>query len=138
MILLQWSKNLETGIELIDTQHQSLFRALNTYHIKCEFNQRKEGALELVSFLENFMESHFQAEEAFQRNANYPRADSHASKHDIIKIQFKKIQTTLIESDYSEEALDQFDAYGLEYLMDHIKQADTIFCKYVQEMNEKK
>ena len=59
MELFEWPEELETGIALLDEQHQSFLRQVNRFYIKFRFKQQKESAEEQLDFLQNYLLSHF-------------------------------------------------------------------------------
>lgn len=135
MYMISWSKDIETGIKLIDDQHRKLFKAANNFFIKYYFQKQKEAAKECLNFFENYIEYHFQAEEAFQRENKYPDANEHQAIHAMLSIQFKRLSLTLNSTDYSEEALNELYIFVSTFVTEHIKMEDMKFALFLKALD---
>jgi len=82
--MIEWNKQLRTGSETIDGQHQMLIHNIN--HLEClltETNPTKETCdflLHLIDFLESYTEKHFRFEEDCMERHRCPvhAANKHA------------------------------------------------------------
>ena len=68
----EFSDNLITGNEMIDSQHKELISKINDVLKSCEQSNDKLVAVKTLDFLEEYTEYHFSAEEALQREIEYP------------------------------------------------------------------
>jgi hemerythrin-like metal-binding protein len=59
----EWEPSLAVGHEVIDAQHQELFKRVNTLLEACKAGRGKEEILGVMEFLEAYIGEHFRAEE---------------------------------------------------------------------------
>ncbi len=132
MELFEWPEELETGIALLDEQHQSFLRQVNRFYIKFRFKQQKESAEEQLDFLQNYLLSHFQAELAFMLEHGYPKARDHQASHQMLAIQVKQQALELKAQDYSPESVEAFCRFVGAWASQHIMQEDMEFCRFLR------
>jgi len=81
MSLVKWTPSLAVGVEAIDTQHQELFRRIEVV-IEALQTGRDAGEVRgLLTFLEEYVQYHFQAEEAEMVRTLYPGFAQHRGEH---------------------------------------------------------
>jgi hemerythrin len=76
-----WKPAYSVGIEEIDAQHQELFRRAGLFIESLHKQSRQEIGI-LLSFLRLYAITHFGAEEAWMRAAQYPGTTEHLKQHD--------------------------------------------------------
>ena len=80
-MLIDWSDQYAIGIPRIDEQHKFFFQVVHRLHKECLANEGEDAVLETLVFLESYVRKHFQAEEAFMREHEYPRVEEHGKLH---------------------------------------------------------
>lgn len=84
-----WSKDMETKVTIIDSQHKEFFRIGRDMEqlllMKC-VNVSEKELLDIVCDLREYVAYHFYEEEAIMKEHNYPKLDEHVKKH----AEFKK------------------------------------------------
>jgi methyl-accepting chemotaxis protein len=80
-----WSSDLETGNDLIDTQHKQLIEALGNLTDACSGGKGRSVLAETMDFLESYTAKHFGDEEALQKQSEYPDYPNHRRLHDDFK-----------------------------------------------------
>jgi hemerythrin len=132
-MLIDWSDEYSIGIAKIDAQHKFFFEAVHRLHKECLANQGEEVVLETLVFLENYVRGHFQAEEAFMREHEYPRIEGHGKLH----LEFLKRYLELIgefkKSGPSQCLAERTGEFVQGWLVDHIAKADRAYAKHVME-----
>ncbi len=78
---LRWTKALAVGIEVIDAQHQELFRRAGEFVDGLAGRSRQDVGL-LLGFLRSYAVTHFGEEEELMRTAHYPGYHVHKAQHD--------------------------------------------------------
>ena len=77
-----WDASLETGDELIDDQHRSLFALANNLQDAIETHaDDAETVTDAVYRLTDYVVEHFADEEAFMDRCGYPAAECHKKLH---------------------------------------------------------
>lgn len=80
-VQLKWSKDWESGNELIDEQHKEILHLGNTVIFKAYSGAEKEEVAALLEATLNYVESHFEHEERLLREAGYSGTEEHAVIH---------------------------------------------------------
>lgn len=138
MNLLEWKKDLELGVPVLDEQHFKFFKQTNHFLILAKFKKNKEACKDSISFLENYLLSHFTAEFAFMKESGYPKVREHQASHDILKIQAKAMFIKIEEEQYSNEILEEFKNFLDTWIVKHILEEDYEFVKYYIGLEEDK
>ena len=63
----EFTDNLATGNEMIDSQHKELIGKINAVMESCEQSNDKAVAVRTLDYLEDYTNFHFSAEEQLQR-----------------------------------------------------------------------
>ena len=81
----EFTDDLVTGNEMIDTQHKELICKINDLLKSCEERSTQSGAARMLNFLADYTEYHFNEEEALQESINYPGIKEHKEKHEELR-----------------------------------------------------
>jgi hemerythrin len=81
MAYVMWDPSLETGNEVVDRQHRSLFDLLNELHDSIVESKGQEVQGEVLSRMANYAVEHFADEEALMRSINYPALPEQQRMH---------------------------------------------------------
>ena len=81
----EFSENLITGNEMIDSQHKELIEKMNQLLESCENGNDKLTAVKTLDYLEDYTDYNFKAEEQLQRDIDYPGYEKHIAQHEIFK-----------------------------------------------------
>ena len=84
-----WKERYRVGVDLIDDQHQELFKRLTNF-IKIIQNdmpweEKMEEVNETLGFLSEYVVYHFDDEERYQEEINYPDIETHKEAHRVFK-----------------------------------------------------
>ncbi len=86
-------RTMGTGIPTIDAQHKELFKRLNQLFAQMSVGRATDGLDELLLFLKNYAEWHFEHEEDCMARAQCPVQAANKSAH----AEFIRIFTALTE-----------------------------------------
>lgn len=78
----EFTKDLETGNALIDSEHWQLFDAVNQLMDACAAGQGRGKIESTAKFLENYVRKHFGDEERLQKQSAYPAYAAHKTFHE--------------------------------------------------------
>jgi len=131
MSRLQWTADLDTGIEVIDSQHRSIVDYINRLHDAVEKRNREEIA-SVFDELVDYTATHFSFEEGLQEQAGYPYRAAHQRVHQVF---IKKLD----EHKRRFEQGDMSVAYQLidmlrNWLVGHIKNDDADYVESVRKV----
>lgn len=123
-----WNEKLKTNIPIIDEQHGTIINLLQG--IKTS-KLSKANVYNLLSELQEVLYVHFDAEETYMREDNYPDYIQHKAAHDQVRQDYKKILTKY-DADYSssEIALELIQ-YIQKWFFEHYENSDLKMAEYL-------
>jgi hemerythrin len=86
-MVIQWTPSLSVGVPEIDAQHQELFRRAERLIVALRAGDREE-VRPLVTYLAEYVVSHFEDEEREMRATAYPDFAHHKAAHDKFRADF--------------------------------------------------
>jgi len=95
----EFTDDLVTGNEMIDTQHKELICKINDLLKSCEERSNQSGAARMLNFLADYTEYHFNEEEALQESINYPGIKEHKEKHEELRRTVQELHEMLTEEE---------------------------------------
>ncbi len=130
MAYLHWSSDMDTGIAIIDSQHQRIVDYLNKFD-----DAKDSGNRETVNFVLNelvdYTLTHFAFEEELQAKAGYPFLKAHKRVHDIFTKRVEEFQQRAASGeDVAPELLSMLKIW----LVNHIKGDDADYTECVKQM----
>ena len=81
----EFTKRLETGNSIIDTEHKELILAVNKLLDACSKGEGRSSVDGTIQFLNNYVNEHFSHEEQLQRQSHYPGMAAHKAFHEQYK-----------------------------------------------------
>ncbi len=78
---IKWNNKYCVGISIIDEQHKKLFGFLNMTIDAKEHSDNKEELKEVLEEMTKFALEHFETEEAYMREFDYPECRYHSEEH---------------------------------------------------------
>jgi hemerythrin len=125
---MEWSADLEIGVEQIDEQHRRFFDFVK------DLQESDEIKLdEKFEFLKNYALEHFDAEEAFMEAHEYPRLNEHAQLHvDFIR-KYSDMAREFLEFGSPGPDLASIREMAETWLVNHITRVDADYAKFTRE-----
>jgi hemerythrin len=107
-----WKDKYKIGVAKIDEQHEELFRRVSEFL----FSLRREGnwedkvpkVKETLEFMRRYVIIHFEDEEAYQEEVNYPERAIHKEIHDQFKHEVNIFAERFNKENYSEVLVQKF------------------------------
>ncbi|HHV94324.1 MAG TPA: hemerythrin family protein [Firmicutes bacterium] len=132
-----WKDKYRIGVELIDRQHQELFNRVSNFLQAVEGEGTWEEKLEQVTstmeFMQNYVVEHFEAEEQYQREVNFPEYETHKRVHDDFKATVNDYAETFAREGYNQELVQEFGAKLMTWLIMHVAAADQRIGAFVRD-----
>jgi hemerythrin len=127
---LEWSRSLETGIELIDNQHRELIKRIDALDLAIFKGTGKVELVRMLEYLASYVEEHFEAEEEMMMKVNYPDFTSHYEEHK----KFKAIYARILQ-EYNIKGADSYLAMELDrqvrkWFEHHLMVTDAAYVPY--------
>jgi hemerythrin-like metal-binding protein len=82
MVLIEWSKDFETGVADVDHEHQELVELLNALHAQLEADAPRETISDFLGEVFAKISAHFALEETIMRKHRYDEYESHKADHE--------------------------------------------------------
>ena len=128
----QWSDDLLIGIEKIDKQHEAFFTATQRLYDEVLLCRGDKTIAEALSFLRDYAGKHFQEEEVFMREHEFPGLQEHRALHagfierlDELEGEFDEDRTG------TEDLADRISELTQEWLIEHIQTQDMQYAKHI-------
>ena len=132
-MLIDWSDEYSIGIPRIDAQHKFFFEAVHRLEKECLADKGEHVVLETLVFLENYVRGHFQTEEAFMREHEYPHIKEHRQLHVEFLERYLELIGEFKETGPSQRLAERTGKMVQGWLVDHIAQADRAYAEHVRE-----
>ena len=127
----EFSENLVTGNEMIDTQHKELIERMNGLLESCESGNEKLTAIKTLDYLSDYTDYHFKAEEQLQQYIEYPGYEKHKAQHEIFKQTINELQEMLQEEEGPSEAfVEKVEENIVKWFYVHIEGFDRSVAEY--------
>ncbi|MDR0302759.1 MAG: bacteriohemerythrin [Treponema sp.] len=128
--MLSLSKDMETGVEKIDTQHRELINRINSLLEAGEKSASKEETQKTIDYLGEYIVKHFGDEEEIQIKSNYPQYAEHKKLHTYYIDEFAKFKNEFAEKGNSMEFTMKLNNSLINWIVKHIKGNDVEFGKF--------
>jgi hemerythrin len=132
MAYMVWTRELESGIPVIDTQHKRLTEFINELHDACQTGDINETNHVMEGLL-NYTITHFEFEESLQEKAGYPYLKAHKRIHEIF---MKKVAEIRSRASKGENVAPELLALLNGWLISHIKGEDRDYVESVKKFTE--
>ncbi|WP_038037020.1 bacteriohemerythrin [Thermopetrobacter sp. TC1] len=128
MVKLEWQDAFNTGIDLIDRQHQILVRAINLLSMGLEQGCEKDLMDDIFHTLADYTATHFADEERLFTEASFPEAEAHKRTHEMFLQRLNELKAKFDQGgDTAQEVL----VFLVDWLKNHILGTDRKYIPYV-------
>lgn len=135
MANILWSDELLTGIQEIDSQHRQLFVQISRFLDDCDRGQGPERLAETLAFFEDYVLSHFAAEEAVQRQNNYPRLNEHLQQHAELIKELHGFRSELEREGVSVNLVGTAMQFWADWFLGHIAGSDKAIADFLHHQS---
>lgn len=127
---IQWNKELETGISIIDEQHEKLFELINNID---KFKGEKESFTEALLALQTYVATHFNTEEEYMRCMDYPDYKKHKACHDEFSNKYYSTLKKIFNVKDATNSGEEFVVLLEDWIENHYKSEDVALAKFIKE-----
>ncbi len=132
---LQWTTDMQVGVEDIDVQHKELFVRINRLRTALSQGRGKVEINRTIRFLEEYVVEHFAGEERYMADLAYPYAGLHTTEHADFIRDFSMIKEKLerLEQDGMITTFAVIEAQRklYDWLVNHIARSDKVLGAYI-------
>jgi hemerythrin-like metal-binding protein len=129
--IAQWRPEYETGNDIIDEQHKSLFSTINALNSAMLEGQGEALLEKTLDSLKNYTTVHFDTEEKFMLDHKYPDYIEHKQKHEALKAKVLSFEKK--NYDDLSKLTNAVSHFLTDWLIHHIKDEDKkmiLFCRH--------
>ncbi|MCL2791880.1 MAG: hemerythrin family protein [Spirochaetaceae bacterium] len=131
---LAWDDSLLLGNELVDKQHQQLFKQVSDLIVACEEGRNIAKLHDTLMFLVDYAVRHFSDEEVLQLECGYPGYESHKKMHDDFKETVGELVQRFKDSGSSAELSRDLNKILARWLVKHIKNEDKKIGDHIRSL----
>ena len=128
--MITLSKDMETGVAKIDSQHKELVDRINAITAMGTKSISDEETKKTLDLLGTYIVKHFNDEEALQKQSNYPKYEQHCQQHKLYIGEFEKLKKEFAQNGHSAKYTLELSNSIINWIVRHIKSADVEFGKY--------
>lgn len=127
----EFTEDLVTGNEMIDSQHKELIEKINALLRSCENGSDQITAIKTLDFLSDYTTYHFGEEEKLQREIEYPGYSKHILQHKAFIETVESLHQMLIEEEGPSPAfVECVQENVVKWLYTHIHGFDRSVAEY--------
>ena len=124
MVLIEWRKEFETGVEDVDHEHRELVDLINELHGKLEGNADHDTVSDFLGEVFARISAHFALEETVMRKHKYDEYEAHKAEHEALLDDIRDIMDAHEEGGYDDYAGALSDAVR-DWFVNHFKTKDA-------------
>lgn len=130
---LLWTKNLEVGVDLIDTQHKKWFEKADQLFEAGKNGKSKEYIVQLFDFLDDYTKTHFKDEEEYMQSINYPELNLQKQMHEGFIKKLAELRKDYETAGANITVIIGANQFILDWLTKHISSADKKIGEYAKK-----
>lgn len=131
-----WKEKYRVGVELIDQQHKELFGRLSkfieTVQNDMPWEEKIGRVKETMIFVQEYMVTHFDEEEEYQKQIKYPHIEEHKIAHFKLKKEIRDYIESFEEEGFTEEKIQEFSGKLMAWLIMHVGHMDQKIGEFVR------
>jgi hemerythrin-like metal-binding protein len=124
-----WNPEWDTGFANLDEQHQRLLAEFNDFLDAIHHEFHRQHVTNLLEFLADFLEAHFEEEEIHMQATRYPRFLEHKAFHDDMRARVHGLMATA--GDDPESVAAGVVEFVMDWMENHISVEDKLMAKHL-------
>jgi len=129
--MITLTKDMETGVPLIDSQHRELVDRINAVTAMGTKSTSVEETKRTLDLLGNYIVTHFNDEEELQKKAGYPKYKEHQAQHKYYINEFQKLKQEFEKNGSSPKFTLELSNSIIAWIVRHIKSEDVALGKFL-------
>ncbi len=136
-----WKDRYNLGVSQIDQQHKELFSRVSnfveTLRSNDSWDKRVEKVNETLSFMKDYVITHFHDEEEYQKSIGYPEYESHKKIHQEMVAYVAHFAAEYEKEGFNEKMVQQFAGKLLAWLINHVAAEDQKIADYASKKGDR-
>jgi hemerythrin len=134
VVAIRWRQDLEIGIDVIDNQHKALVESMNKLLEACAAGRAKEEVEKTLAFLSDYVVTHFEYEQEYQKKHGYPRYEEHLKLHQFFLQEVQELKDRFEKEGATLHFTVSFNKKIVDWFINHIGKADRDYAMYVKSL----
>ena len=135
---IEWTDDLATGVERIDVQHKELFLRINNLLDACKTGKGREEVKKTIQFLDDYVVTHFTAEETYMQKYTYPEYNSHKLEHQKFAVNFTELKKQFEKDGPGVHMVVATNQIVVDWLQNHIRKVDKALGSFLKTRLDQK
>ncbi len=131
-VAFAWRPDLSVGFDEIDDQHKELFARVNTLLEATSQGKGKEAVGRTISYLGQYVASHFGTEERHMARSQYPEVSSHKAQHVQFTNEFSTIKKKFEAEGPTSQLTILIQRQVCDWLINHIGKTDKALGAFLR------
>jgi hemerythrin len=127
----QWTEDLSVGVKEIDDQHKEFIKNLNKLLDAMTQGKGREEVGNIISFLEIYIDKHFELEQEYMRRYMYPDYEKHKGLHAEFMTEVARLKREFNKGSGITMVL-QTERDLIQWFFRHIKETDKALGKFLK------
>jgi hemerythrin len=128
----RWQQQMTLGVEELDEQHREIFRRAQLADEALSSGRSSAVTAELVGFLIDYCQQHFDSELRLMESQGYPASAPHSLQHAWFSETVREVREDLAEGAPDDEIARRLNDLLLRWLVNHIATFDCAFASWAR------
>ena len=134
--ITEWKEEYNVGVEAIDNQHKELLGQINRLSETIGSGAGGEEITHALSFLDKYVNVHFQTEETLMEKRGYPFTTEHKNQHRIFYKCFLNLKSEMDDASLDRVFLSfRTQIFLVDWLINHSTKTDKHLGKFLKGNN---
>ncbi len=129
---MKWSDEYKIGISAVDSQHKRLFELVQELNEVLQKGLKGADVESLLVVLDQYKTRHFQLEEKYMEECDYPAIAEQRKAHESFTDKFEELRVELNEQGLTPNLINSIRGELALWLKDHVTGLDMQFGEYYQ------
>lgn len=132
---VEFTKELEIGVPVIDAQHREYINRLAVFLEKCHEGIQPDDLKKHFEFVETYVLEHFDYEELFMLEQKLPCYEEQVDQHLYFKNYLEHLREEIENEGFTYEVLEDVYKLFYDWFLKHIKKSDIRIGELIQEQD---
>ncbi len=130
---MRWKDDYKIGLPAVDSQHKRLFEIIKQLNESLRAGLKGSDVEKLFVSLDQYKTRHFQLEEKYMEECNYPGLTEQQQAHAYFMARFNELGKELSQTGMTPAIVQAIKSELAEWLKEHVTGLDMNFGKYYQQ-----
>lgn len=135
-MFIQWNDDFKIGSEIIDAEHKSIIDEFEKLYSYMKDGSGHDYYNEFYKFLDEYVNTHLEHEELYQKEIDYPLCKKHKALHDVFRKKIISLKESTEGRDITNKDLIDISIFVRNWFVNHILVEDKKLGEYIQELEK--